>query len=41
MELDNPFFKKIIALKKIFLNFSSKTFVIKDETNYYKNQVES
>ena len=34
---NDPFFKKMIALKKIFMNFSSKTFVIKDEVNYYKN----
>ena len=32
---NDPFFKKIIALKKIFMKFSSKTFIIKDEENYY------
>ena len=37
----DPFFRKIIALKKIFMKFSSKAFIIKDEKEKYQYEIES
>ena len=37
--IKDPYFRKLVAYKKVFSKFQNKTFVIKDEKVKYKYEV--